>query len=81
MTNHITKRQLAEKMSVTPRTVNSWMAKRLIPFVRVGHITRFDPAAVEAAFLLRFTVPAKDGTQPQRRRMERQNATHLRGSQ
>jgi len=38
---YITKTEIAERFHVTPRTVEAWMAKRIIPFQKIGRTVRF----------------------------------------
>ena len=55
----VRKRQLATLLSVSPRTVDTWVAKRMIPFIEPNpRLHLFDPAAVKSALLARFSVPA-----------------------
>lgn len=42
----ITKEALAELIGVKPKTVEKWVAQRVIPFVRINKTLRFDPEAV-----------------------------------
>ncbi len=56
----IKKQELANRLSVSPRTIDNWVAKRIIPFIRVG--TRFylyDFEAVLAAIRKHYEVEAK----------------------
>ena len=46
MTHLITKEALAELIGVKPKTVESWVAQRVIPFVRINKTLRFDPEEV-----------------------------------
>ena len=56
----VRKRQLATLMSVSPRTVDGWVAKRMIPFIEPNpRLHLFDPVAVKSALLAQFLVPAK----------------------
>lgn len=56
----IRKRQLATLMSVSPRTIDGWVSKRMIPFIEPNpRLHLFDPVAVKAALLAQFAVPAK----------------------
>ena len=48
-TNYESTQQLAQRMSVSPRTIQSWMRQKRIPFLKLGKCVRFDPAAVDAA--------------------------------
>jgi excisionase family DNA binding protein len=59
MENHYeTKQQLSERLGVSSRTINIWMAQRRIPFCRLSErVVRFIPGDVDAA-LERFTVKA-----------------------
>ena len=55
----VRKRQLAKLMSVSPRTVDGWVAKRMIPFIEPNpRLHLFDPVAVKSALLAQFAVPA-----------------------
>ena len=55
----VRKRQLATMMSVSPRTIDNWVAKRMIPFIEPNpRLHLFDPVAVKAALLAQFAVPA-----------------------
>ena len=56
----IRKRQLAALLSVSPRTIDGWIAKRMIPFIEPNsRLHLFDPVAVKSALLAQFAVPAK----------------------
>jgi excisionase family DNA binding protein len=52
----ITKAELAKDLGVGCRTIESWVAERKIPFVRMGHRTlRFCLDDVRRALRLRWT--------------------------
>ena len=56
----VRKRQLAKLMSVSPRTIDGWVSKRMIPFIEPNpRLHLFDPAAVKSALTAQFAVPAK----------------------
>jgi hypothetical protein len=56
----VRKRQLATLMSVSPRTIDGWVSKRMIPFIEPNpRLHLFDPVAVKSALLAQFAVPAK----------------------
>jgi hypothetical protein len=56
----VRKRQLAKLMSVSPRTVDGWVSKRMIPFIEPNpRLHLFDPVEVKSALLAQFAVPAK----------------------
>lgn len=38
--------KLAEYFGVTVQTTRNWVSKKRIPFIRIGRVVRFDPAAV-----------------------------------
>jgi hypothetical protein len=40
--NYITKQGMAVRMKVTPRTIDAWMAKGLVPYRKIGRTVRFD---------------------------------------
>lgn len=46
---------IAREIKVSPRTIDNYMARRVIPFIRIGRVVRFDVARVKAA-LRRFEV-------------------------
>ena len=52
---YVKKSQLASHLGVSTRTINYWMARRVIPFLKIGKLRLFDVAAVERA-LKRFEV-------------------------
>ncbi len=62
----VRKRQLAKLMSVSPRTVDGWVSKRMIPFIEPNpRLHLFDPAAVKSALLAQFAVPANIPERPE----------------
>lgn len=55
----VRKRQLAALLSVSPRTIDTWVSRRMIPFMEPNpRLHLFDPVAVKAALLSQFAVPA-----------------------
>ena len=38
--------QLADILSVKKKTIYDWTHKGLIPYVKLGHLLRFDPEAI-----------------------------------
>lgn len=46
---YINKRSLAERLSVSERTVSNWVASRKIPFWKIRRTLRFDPNDVDKA--------------------------------
>jgi phage terminase Nu1 subunit (DNA packaging protein) len=55
----VRKRQLAALLSVSPRTIDGWVSKRMIPFIEPNaRLHLFDPAAVKSALMAQFAVPA-----------------------
>jgi len=54
----ITKKVIAARYAVTPRTINTLMRKRILPYVKVGALVRFDPADCDRA-LAAFRVKSR----------------------
>ena len=53
----IKKKELAKRLSVSPRTIDNWVAKRIIPFIRVGpRFYLYDFEAVLAAIREHYEV-------------------------
>jgi excisionase family DNA binding protein len=52
----LSKPQLAARLGVSLRTVESWMTKRLIPFVKIKKTVRFSWPDVEQALKQNFGV-------------------------
>jgi excisionase family DNA binding protein len=46
---------LAREVKCSPRTIDNLMARRAIPFIKIGRLVRFDVSKVKAA-LARFEV-------------------------
>jgi hypothetical protein len=54
----LTKKELAIRYAVVPRTIDNWIAQRQIPFLKLGRkLIRFDPEECDRA-LQRFKVEA-----------------------
>jgi excisionase family DNA binding protein len=51
---------LAELLDVNPRHVRRLVFERRIPFIKWGHLIRFDPAEIET-WLREARVPARPG--------------------
>jgi excisionase family DNA binding protein len=51
----LTKSELCEYLSVSPRTVDTYVSTRRIPFIKIGRTIRFNLVDVQKA-LRRFTV-------------------------
>jgi len=47
------KREIAAYFKCHPRTINNFMRRRILPFVKVGRFVRFDPEECDRA-LARF---------------------------
>lgn len=45
----ITKAQLAAAKQVALRTVDKWMRGRIVPYLKIGRVVRFDPRKTELA--------------------------------
>ena len=47
-TKRLTTSQLAARFQVTPRTIQSWRDRKIIPFIRINsRCIRYDPDAVD----------------------------------
>lgn len=44
----LTKRDVAELLGISIRTVDKWVSRREIPFVRVGSLVRFERSAIDS---------------------------------
>ena len=49
--NKMTKRDVAREWQTCERTVNTWMDRGIIPYLKVGRLVRFERTEVEAALL------------------------------
>jgi DNA-binding transcriptional MerR regulator len=47
MTSLLTKKQLALRLNVTPRTIENYCQRGIIPYVRIPAGKRFDPAVID----------------------------------
>jgi phage terminase Nu1 subunit (DNA packaging protein) len=57
----IKKNDLAKLFGVSGRTVDSWVAKRMIPYLAISpRLHLFDPSAVKLALAAKFGVVSKD---------------------
>lgn len=54
---------LADHLGVAPRHVRRLVAEKRIPYVKWGHLVRFDPAEV-AAWLKTARVPGNERSRP-----------------
>jgi len=54
------KRQVAETLGVSVRYVDGLLARRELPFVRLGRLVRFQPEAVDA-YVAAHVEPARRG--------------------
>jgi excisionase family DNA binding protein len=45
----LTEKQIAEKIGVTPRCIRDWRNRRVIPFIKIGRIVRFNQGDVAQA--------------------------------
>ena len=64
----VRKRQLATLLTVSPRTIDGWVARRMILIIEPNpRLHLFDPAAVKSALLAQFSIPARIPEQVARR--------------
>ena len=55
---HVRKSDIARFMGVSIRTIETWMAKGLIPYHKINKVVTFDPLKVKEAISSRFAVEA-----------------------
>jgi excisionase family DNA binding protein len=55
---YITKAEFAERMTVTPRTVEHWMRLRKVPYEKIGRTVRFHWGDVRAHLARRSRIKA-----------------------
>jgi excisionase family DNA binding protein len=60
LTGYIKKAELAQRLGVSPRTINKMMQRKVIPFYRLGGLRLFKLTEVEAA-MERYRVDAVGG--------------------
>lgn len=46
---YLKKKEIAIYCNVSTRTINNWMARRIIPHIRIGSNVLFDPEKVDNA--------------------------------
>lgn len=51
----LNKYEIAELYKVSPRTIGNWMQRKVIPYMRIGNVVRFDSDEVARA-LGKYTV-------------------------
>ncbi len=54
----LTKREVAELLGRSVRTIEDWMQRRIIPFYRVGRAVRFRWSEIQAHFAARYRIGA-----------------------
>lgn len=53
----VKKKELAELLSISPRTIDNWVSKRMIPYISLSpRLNLFDPVAVRKVVTERFTI-------------------------
>jgi excisionase family DNA binding protein len=60
----LTKRQLAERLNVSLRTVESWMSQKLVPYIKIKKTVRFIWTDVEQALKRGSSVGYGPGAAP-----------------
>ena len=53
MKKYLRKKEQAEKLGISLRTLEWWQEAKLVPFIKIGKVILFDPEAVDKA-LRRF---------------------------
>ena len=52
--NLINKKQMPQKLGVTPRTLENWMNEGFVPYIKIGRCVRYDLEDVMAALKRRY---------------------------
>tara|TARA_A100001037_G_scaffold303183_1_gene336580 strand:- start:657 stop:920 length:264 start_codon:yes stop_codon:yes gene_type:complete len=53
----VRKREIAEILGVSVRTIENWMNERRIPYLKVDRIVLFDPEKAKRAIISQYEVP------------------------
>ena len=61
----LTKRQLAEHLNCSIRTINNLMRRRILPYLKAGGLVRFDLEACETALKAFYNRSILDQTPPE----------------
>ena len=57
----IRKKELAQRLSVSPRTIDNWVSRRVIPYIQLSsRFNLFDPEAVIEALRKTYQIDALD---------------------
>lgn len=49
MNSLLTEIEMAEVLGITPRLLREWRVRRMVPFLKIRSVVRFDPADVREA--------------------------------
>ena len=55
---NVRKNEMASIMGVSVRTIENWMARRIIPYHKINKVVTFDPLKVKEAISSNFTIKA-----------------------
>lgn len=55
-----TREQIANHFQVSPRTIGSWMRRRILPYIKIRNLVRFDVAECDEAFEHFEIAPKRD---------------------
>lgn len=57
----IRKKELAQRLSVSPRTIDNWVSRRVIPYIQLSsRFNLFDPEAVIEALRKTYQIKPMD---------------------
>ena len=57
----IRKKELAQRLSVSPRTIDNWVSRRVIPYIQLSsRFNLYDPEAVIEALRKTYQIDALD---------------------
>lgn len=55
-TDYITKKEIAQRLRKTPRTVEAWMRRGYLPFLKIGRSVTFHWPTVQAHLVDKFQI-------------------------
>jgi excisionase family DNA binding protein len=61
-TRYLDKNQAAAALGISTRTLDSWINRRLIPYLKIGRTVRFDPDDLRATLLKQHRVAERSAT-------------------
>jgi excisionase family DNA binding protein len=72
----MTKREISEYFGITERTIEVWMRRRYIPYIKIGQTVRFRVASVLRYVDGKYLVPAGEPRRPNRGKFVHSGSNH-----